>query len=91
MIPLDPVLQVVIAVLALALGVWLGLPGRFDQSPDDIEALMERGGSHRRKATRHFMFINWLRRDARASDRRVAERRRHFRTATPDRDPEDGR
>jgi hypothetical protein len=47
---------------------------------------MERGGSHRRKVKRHFTPLDWLRKDRRASDRRIADRRQRFRTAAPDRD-----
>lgn len=47
---------------------------------------MERGGSHRRKAKRHFTPLDWLRKDRRASERRISQNRRRFTTAAPDRD-----
>ena len=62
----------------------LGLPGRFEQSTEEIEQLMARGGSKRRKVKRHFIAIDRFRKDERASDRRRAEARRPFRTAVPD-------
>jgi hypothetical protein len=62
------------------------LPGRFEQSADDVEQLMGRGGSRRRRVKRHFTPLDWLRKDRRASDRRVEDNRRRFRTAAPDRD-----
>ena len=33
-------LKIIVGVLALALGIWLGLPGRYEQTPDDIERQM---------------------------------------------------
>lgn len=80
-------IKILIGVAAVALGIWLGLPGRFEQSTEEIEQLMARGGSKRRKVKRHFTPLDWWRKDERASDRRRAESRRHFRTAVPDDDP----
>ncbi len=76
---------IVAGVLAVALGFWLGLPGRFEQSIDEIEQLMARGGSRRRKVKRRFTPLDWWRRDELGSDRRRAESQRRFRTAAPDR------
>lgn len=76
-------------IAAVGIGFWLGLPGRFEQSPDEIEQLMARGGSRRRKVKRVFTPLDWWRKDERASDRRRAESRRHFRTAVPDEESPD--
>ena len=81
--------EILLGIAAVLFGVWLGLPGRFEQSTDEIEQLMARGGSKRRKVKRHFTPLDWWRKDERASDRRRAESRRHFRTAVPDDDPSD--
>ena len=82
-------LEIVLGVVAVLFGIWLGLPGRFEQSTDEIEQLMARGGSKRRKVKRRFTPLDWWRKDERASDRRRAESRRHFRTAFPDDDHSD--
>lgn len=79
-------IMILLGVAALGLGIWLGLPGRFEQSPEEIEQLMARGGSKRRKVKRHFIAIDRFRKDERASERRRAESRRHFRTAAPEDD-----
>lgn len=82
-------IKILLGVAALGLGIWLGLPGRFEQSTDEIEKLMARGGSKRRKVKRHFIAIDRFRKDERASDRRRQEARRPFRTAVPDEDTSD--
>ncbi len=55
-------LEILGALLALGVGVWLGLPGRYQQSADDIEEMMAQGGSHRRKARRVVTPLAWLQR-----------------------------
>jgi len=82
-------IKILLGVVALAVGIWLGLPGRFEQSTDEIELLMSRGGSKRRKVKRHFIAIDRFRKDERASDRRREEGRRRFRTAVSESDPKD--
>lgn len=82
-------LKVVLGILALGLGIWLGLPGRFEQSTEELEKLMERGGSKRRKVKRHFIAIDRFRKDELASDRRRAETRRRFRTAVSESDDDE--
>jgi hypothetical protein len=69
-------------ILALALGIWLGLPGRYTQTPDEIEKAMERGGARRNTVRRRFTPLDWLRKETKGSDRR--RHRRPFRTAAPD-------
>jgi hypothetical protein len=69
-------------IVALALGIWLGLPGRYTQTPDDVEKAMERGGARRNSVKRRFTPLDWLRKDRKASDRR--RQRRPFRTAAPE-------
>lgn len=70
-------------VAAFLLGIWLGLPGRYEQSQRDIERAMEQGGAHRNKAKRHFTPLDWFRKDQRGSERRAGRHR--FRTAAPER------
>lgn len=52
------------ALLALGLGVWLGMPGRYTQSVDDIEKVMDAGGARRRKAKKMFSPVAWMQRKA---------------------------
>ena len=66
-------LQILGAVAALALGIYLG-SGGFTQSQDEIEARL--GVGKPRKAKRHFMWLDYFRADERASKRRGT--RRHF-------------
>jgi len=54
---------VVTAILGLAVGVWLGMPGRYTQTPDEIEKIMESGGARRRKAKRVFTPLAWMQRN----------------------------
>lgn len=73
-------------MLALGLGIWLGLPGRYTQTPEEMDQLMERGGRLRsRTVERRFTPLDWWRKDRRASERRIAENQRRFRTASPER------
>lgn len=75
-------LKIVLGVAALALGIWLGRPARYDQSVDDLEKAMERGGARRNQVKRHFTPLDWFRKERKGSDRR--RQRRHFRTAAPE-------
>lgn len=68
------------AVLALAWGVWLGLPGRYTQSVEDLEKALESGGGARRTVRRIFTPLAWLTRNAAAAPSR---RRRRFRLESP--------
>ncbi|RMH13725.1 MAG: hypothetical protein D6701_12010 [Gemmatimonadetes bacterium] len=70
--------KVVLAIAALLLGIYLGM-GRFSQTPEEIEQLLGRG--QRRKAKRHFMWLDYLKPTQRASARRARPSR--FRTAAP--------
>jgi len=51
------------ALLALALGIWMGMPGRYTQSIDDIEQIMASGGARHRKVKRRFTPLAWLQRN----------------------------
>lgn len=82
------VLKILGGVLALAFGVWLGLPGRYEQDEEELGRLLERPGGSPRRAKRHFTPLDWLRNEKRGSDRRRAETTRRFRTAAPKRRPE---
>ncbi len=76
------------ALLALALGLWLGMPGRYTQSIDDIGKVMASGGARRRKVRRSFTPLAWLQRNlsARGARHRDSERGRSggFRLESPE-------
>ena len=71
-------LKILGAVAALALGIHLGM-GRYTQTTDEIAARL--GHGRPRKAKRHFMWLNYLKADVRASDRRRGQRGSRFKTA----------
>jgi hypothetical protein len=77
------VLKILGAVAALLLGVWLGLPGRYDYDPEELEQALVEGGHERARATRHFMAVDWFFRKLTRSAHR--QPRRRFRTVAPDR------
>jgi len=55
-------LKILGAVVALGVGIWLGLPGRFEQTPEEIERTMELGIGRRKKVKRHFTPLAWINR-----------------------------
>lgn len=77
------ILKILGGVLALGLGIWLGLPGRYEQTVDEVGRAMDRGGARRNTVKRHFTPLDWFRTERKGSDRR--RRRRHFKTAAPER------
>jgi len=79
------VLKIVGAVLALAVGIWLGLPGRYSRDLDEIERTMDSGVGRSRKVKRHFTPMAWMQRKAPARSRRP-QVRRGFRLESPDED-----
>ena len=76
----------VLGILGLAIGIWLGLPGRYDQTPDDIERLMAKGGgTRRRRQKREISPLAWLQRKLSiGTGPPKATRRRGFRLEAPD-------
>lgn len=83
-------LKILLGVVAVGVGFWLGLPGRYEQTPDEIEKAMDRGGAKRNQVKKVFTPLDWMRKERRGSERR--RQRRHFRTAAPERkDPGSGK
>ena len=81
------IIKIVLALAALSVGVWLGLPGRYTQTPDDIERIMEQGGARRRKVKRVFTPLAWIQRQASARSSRRQGRGRatsRFKLESPD-------
>lgn len=74
-------LKILGGVAALLLGVWLGLPGRYERDLHEIDKVMEKGGRERKKVARMKTPLDWFRKDPKGSDRR--RRRRPFQTAAP--------
>ena len=68
-------LLVATGVVGLAIGIWLGLPGRYSQTPEDIEQIMDSGGRRRRRTKRIFTPLAWMQRQISASTP-SSERRR---------------
>ncbi len=58
------------ALLALGVGVWLGRPGRYTQTVDDIAQIMASGGARRRKVKRRFTPLAWMQRNISARSSR---------------------
>ena len=81
-------LYVVGGILALGLGIWLGLPGRYDQTPEDIERIMGEGGRRRRKTKKMFTPLAWLQRKVNVREgrgaRRTGRQSRGFNLERPD-------
>ena len=63
-------------ILGLGIGIWLGLPGRYTQSSEDIEQIMESGLGRRGRRKRVFTPIAWMQRNASAKDTASRGRRR---------------
>jgi hypothetical protein len=80
----------VTALGGLVVGVWLGMPGRYTQTHDEIEKIIESGGARRRKARRVFTPLAWMQRKAGAKSgpargrRQARGRRSGFSLESPD-------
>lgn len=74
-------LKILGGIAAVMLGIYLGI-GENRQTADEMGQLLGRGQP--RKAKRHFMWLNWMKANKRASQRRA--KRTYFKTATSTRD-----
>lgn len=77
------ILKILGAVGALALGVWLGLPGRYEPDMVEMERTMELGIGRTRKVKRRFTPLAWAQRQLSARSG-GANRRRGFNLESPD-------
>lgn len=76
-------LQILGGVVALLLGVWLGMPDRYEKlSEEELDRLFQHGG-RTHKVKRHVTPLDWFRKEERGSRRRQG--RQAFRTAAPER------
>jgi hypothetical protein len=73
-------LKILGGLLAVGVGVWLGLPGRYEQSAEELDQLMDKPG-RTRKVKRHFTPLAWFQRKAPPKKRPSA--RAPFRLSTP--------
>ena len=77
---LGAVITIAVALIALVWGVWLGLPGRYSQSVDEIEKAIESGGGPTRSVRRTFTPLAWLMRNTTVTTPR---RDRRFKVEPP--------
>jgi hypothetical protein len=61
-------------LVAVGAGIWFGLPGRYDQSLEEIDERLGESGKKHRTVKRSITFINLMRRDERGSKRRRSSR-----------------
>lgn len=72
-------LKILGALLAVAFGVWLGLPGRYERDEDELAEKLGEGGSTAR-AKRHFTPMAYFARKLKPQPRAKGSR---FRLADP--------
>jgi hypothetical protein len=73
------------AIAALGIGIWLGMPGRYEQTPEEIARVMELGTGRRKKVKRHFTPFAWMTRNLSAR-KSQPKRRGGFTVKSPDDD-----
>lgn len=79
-------LEILGVVAAFALGIWWGLPGRYTQTAEDIDEIMDKGGGRRSRTKRIFTPLAWVQRSVsarRSIDRKERGGRRGFRIESP--------
>lgn len=67
---------VLTGLLGLGIGVWLGMPGRYTQTPEDIDRAMEGPSKRRRLQKRSVNPLAWMHRNASAKGTPSRGRRR---------------
>ena len=77
------------ALVGLGIGVWFGMPGRYTQTSDDIENIMESGVGRRGRRKKVFTPLAWMQRRVSAKDtasrgRRQGRGRAGFSLEAPD-------
>jgi hypothetical protein len=59
---------------AVGVGIWFGLPAKYDQSLDEIDERLNEPGNKHRTVKRRLTFINLLKKEERGSTRRRSSR-----------------
>ncbi len=75
------VFLVVTGIVGLGIGVWFGMPGRYTQSADDIDKIMDSDGLLRRRARKTFSPFAWMSR--KVSSRNTPSKGRRQRSRGP--------
>ena len=76
-------LKILGALVALGIGIWLGMPGRYSQTQEEIDRHLESPSRRSRKVKRHFTPMAWLQRRASSRSQRP-QARRGFKMESPD-------
>jgi hypothetical protein len=83
-------LKIILAVVAVALGVWLGLPGKYEKDPEELERSLEWGSGRTRHVKRVFTPLAWVQRKLSARGDR-SRPRRAFHLESPEKKDDDRR
>jgi hypothetical protein len=67
-------LKIIIGIAAVGVGVWLGLPGRYEQTPEDLERDMEWQTGRSYRVKRQFTPLAWVQRKLSARGQRSRPR-----------------
>lgn len=63
---------------AFALGIYLGMPRRFEQTPEEIDALLDKDGEHAKVDRKETVISILQKRAQKGSDRRRTRKRKPF-------------
>jgi len=74
-------LKVIVGIAAVLVGGWFGLPGRYAQTPDEIEEVMANGTGRRKQRKKRLSPFAWLQREKSVSTNRGS---RGFGVRSPD-------
>lgn len=72
------VLMIVSMVAALLFGIYMGLPKRFEQTPDEIDKLLDKDGEHAKVDRKETVISILQKRAEKGSDRRRTRKRKPF-------------
>lgn len=79
------ILKILAGLAAVGLGIWLGLPGRYEARYDEIDRSLASPYGKSRRTKRHFTPLAWLQRNVKVSRGRPPKRTRGtFQLERPD-------